>query len=144
MTDIKPMFVLEFVAAAAAAGDSNSHTHTHRQSHSPVAAACSPVRAEIEEGKSTVRAISAADNKRRRDAGGAKSASLSLSLYSMYVCLPAYLCVCAFYIIQFWAFSARQVCYALLIRSVVAPLTQGASAIRCNANSNNNNLNSFR
>lgn len=132
------MFVLEFVAAVAGSSSSNHYTHTHTPaSHSPVAA-CSPVRVEIEEGKSSAsaRAISAADNKRRRDAGGAKSASLSEPICKS-ACLSVCASVCAFYIIQFWAFSARQVCFhcSLLIRSVVARSLppQGASAIRCNS-----------
>lgn len=147
------MFVLEFVAAVAGSSSSNHYTHTHlRRTHLLLPVHLSALRLKRasrrrRRGQLAQLTINAAVTQVGR------SRPLSLSLYvSLPACLSvcASVCssVCAFYIIQFWTFSTRQVCFhcSLLIRSVVAHSLppQGASAIRCNASNNKNNLNSFR
>lgn len=82
---------------------------------------CSHIPAKLgDEGVlALVRAISAMDNKRYRDAGGAKSASLSKRLTNTYICAVG---MGAFYRSHSIGHpTARQVCLApLLIRRVAA------------------------
>lgn len=92
MTDIKPMFVLEFVAAVAGSSSSNHYTHTHlRRTHLLLPVHLSALRLKRasrrrRRGQLAQLTINAAVTQVGR------SRPLSLSLY---VSLPACLSVCA-------------------------------------------------